>query len=47
MQAILDIVPIGIGVAHDPECRRITHNPYLSQVTGVPLGRNASFDAPV
>jgi PAS domain S-box-containing protein len=46
MQAILDIVPIGIGVAHDPECRLITHNPYLSEVTGVPLGKNASFDAP-
>jgi PAS domain S-box-containing protein len=46
MQAILDIVPIGIGIAHDPECRRITHNPYLSEVTGVPLGKNASFDAP-
>src|SRR5207245_2439115 len=45
MQAILDIVPIGIGIAHDPECRRITHNPYLSEVTGVPLGKNASFDA--
>jgi signal transduction histidine kinase/CheY-like chemotaxis protein/HPt (histidine-containing phosphotransfer) domain-containing protein len=46
MQAILDVVPIGIGIAHDPECRRITHNPYLSEVTGVPLGENASFDAP-
>src|SRR5262249_29732864 len=46
LQAILDIVPIGIGIAHDPDCRRITHNPYLSEVTGVPLGNNASFDAP-
>src|SRR5262249_15967797 len=46
MQAILDIVPIGIGIAHDPECRLITHNPYLSEITGVPLGKNASFDAP-
>ena len=46
MQTILDIVPIGIGVAHDPECRLITHNPYLSEVTGVPLGKNASFDGP-
>jgi PAS domain S-box-containing protein len=46
MQAILDVVPIGIGIAHDPDCRRITHNPYLSEVTGVPLGKNASFDAP-
>src|SRR5262245_14692670 len=46
MQAILDVVPIGIGIAHDPKCGRITHNPYLSEVTGVPLGKNASFNAP-
>src|SRR5262245_53164188 len=46
MQAILDVVPIGIGIAHDPTCGRITHNPYLREVTGVPLGKNAAFDAP-
>src|SRR6516162_8838520 len=46
MQAILDIVPVGIGIALDPECRRITHNPYLSEVLGVPVWRNASLTAP-
>src|SRR5262249_36312279 len=46
MQAILDIVPVGIGIALDPECRRITHNPYLSEVLGVPVWKNASLTAP-
>jgi PAS domain S-box-containing protein len=47
MQAILDIVPVGIAIAHDPECRRITHNPYLSEVLGVPVWSNASLTAPL
>src|SRR3954469_25574310 len=46
MQAILDIVPVGIGIALDPECRHIVHNPYLSEVLGVPVWRNASLTAP-
>src|SRR5262245_1772118 len=46
MQATLDIVPVGIGIAHDPECRRIAHNPYLSEVLGVPVWSNASLTAP-
>jgi signal transduction histidine kinase/DNA-binding response OmpR family regulator/HPt (histidine-containing phosphotransfer) domain-containing protein len=46
MQAIFDIVPVGIAIAHDPECRRITHNPYLSEVLDVPVWSNASLTAP-
>src|SRR5262249_50803626 len=46
MQAILDVVPVGIGIADDRDCRRITHNPYLSEVLGVPVWRNASLTAP-
>jgi PAS domain S-box-containing protein len=46
MQAILDIVPVGIGIALDPECRHIAHNPYLSEVLGVPVWSNASLTAP-
>jgi PAS domain S-box-containing protein len=47
MQAMLDIVPVGIAIAHDPECRRIIHNPYLSEVLGVPVWSNASLTAPL
>jgi PAS domain S-box-containing protein len=46
MQAILDIVPVGICIALDPECRRIAHNPYMSEVLDVPVWRNASLTAP-
>src|SRR5262245_42899067 len=46
MQAILDIVPMGIGFAHDPECRLITHNPYMTDVFGLSHWRNASLSAP-
>jgi PAS domain S-box-containing protein len=46
MQAILDIVPVGICIAPDPECRRIAHNPYMSEVLGVPVWKNASHSAP-
>ncbi len=45
-QTVLDMVPVGIGIAHDPECRRITHNPYISELLGVPAWENASLSAP-
>jgi PAS domain S-box-containing protein len=46
LQAILDIVPVGICIAPDPECRRIAHNPYMSEALGVPVWKNASLSAP-
>ncbi len=46
LQAVLDVVPIGIGFAHDPEARRITQNPYLGELVGVPVWKNASLSAP-
>src|SRR5262249_41961924 len=46
MQAILDIVPVGICIAPDPGCRPIAHTPYMSEVLGVPVWKNASLSAP-
>lgn len=46
LQTILDLIPIGVAIAHDPECRRITHNPYLSELLNVPAWENASLTAP-
>jgi len=46
LQAILDILPIGVAIAHDPQCRRITHNPYMSEQLNVPAWANASLTAP-
>src|SRR5581483_6925131 len=45
LQAILNVVPIGIGMALDAECRCITHNPYLSDILGVPVWKNALLSA--
>ncbi len=47
LQTILDILPIGVAIAHDPECRCITHNPYLSALLNVPSWANASLTAPM
>jgi PAS domain S-box-containing protein len=46
LQAVLDILPIGVAIAHDPQCRRITHNPYMSELLNVPAWANASLTAP-
>jgi PAS domain S-box-containing protein len=47
LQTILDILPIGVAFAHDPECRRITHNPYMSELLNTPAWANASLTAPM
>jgi PAS domain S-box-containing protein len=46
LQTILDIIPIGVAIAHDPQCLRITHNPYFSELLGVAAWDNASLTAP-
>ncbi len=46
LQAVLDVVPMGVGIAHDPGCRRITHNPYTSERLGVAAWDNGSLSAP-
>jgi signal transduction histidine kinase len=46
LQTILDILPIGVAIAHDPQCHRITHNPYFSELLDVPAWANASLTAP-
>jgi PAS domain S-box-containing protein len=47
LQTILNIVPVGVDIAHDPECRRITHNLYISELLGSCAWENASLSAPV
>jgi PAS domain S-box-containing protein len=46
LQTILDLLPIGVAIAHDPQCQRITHNPYMSALLNVPAWANASLTAP-
>jgi diguanylate cyclase (GGDEF)-like protein len=42
-QTLLDVLPIGIGIARDPECRVVTANPHLARQLGLPPGSNTSF----
>jgi two-component system, chemotaxis family, sensor kinase Cph1 len=48
LQTILDIAPIVIWIAHDPECRYITGNAYADEIImRVPRGGNISRSAPI
>jgi PAS domain S-box-containing protein len=46
LQTLLDVIPIGIGISEDPECKRIKVNPYFARALGVTPGANASLSAP-
>jgi diguanylate cyclase (GGDEF)-like protein len=45
-QTLLDVIPIGIAVARDPECRQILGNRYLARLLGLASGANTSLSAP-
>ena len=47
LQTILDIAPLVIWIAHDPECRNITGNAYADKIMRVPRGENISRSAPI
>jgi PAS domain S-box-containing protein len=46
LQTLLEVSPVGIAVAEDPQCRRIVVNAALRAMLGVPAGANASLSAP-
>jgi signal transduction histidine kinase len=41
-QVLMEVLPIGIGVAADPECRNIWINPSMAAMLQVPLEQNIS-----
>ena len=45
-QTLLDVLPIGIGIAGDPECRDIRVNRAFARTLGLPADTNASKTAP-
>jgi diguanylate cyclase (GGDEF)-like protein len=45
-QKLLDVIPIGIGIARDRACTVIESNPYLARMFGTPPGDNVSFSGP-
>ena len=46
MEALFAVIPIGIGIALDPECRDIRSNRELARMLQLPLGQNASKTGP-
>jgi signal transduction histidine kinase/FixJ family two-component response regulator len=46
LETLLDVVPVGIAIALDAECRRIRVNPYFARLLGIAPGANASVSAP-
>ncbi len=45
-RTLLDVIPVGIGIAHDRECRHIQQNPWFARLHGLPLDSNISLSAP-
>lgn len=46
LQTLFDLLPIGVAISEDPECRQIRINRYLSELVRVPIEQNASHSAP-
>ncbi|MBE9201345.1 MULTISPECIES: ATP-binding protein [unclassified Nodularia (in: cyanobacteria)] len=46
LQTLFQVIPIGIGIAEDAECKTIRANPCLAQQLGVLPDENASLSAP-
>lgn len=46
LQTLFDVIPIGIAIAQDPECRYIRVNPALAKLVNHPVDANASKSAP-
>ncbi|BAY24554.1 two-component hybrid sensor and regulator [Calothrix sp. NIES-2100] len=47
LQTLLDVIPIGIGIAEDPECESIRVNPAFAKQLGISPDNNASLTAPL
>lgn len=46
MQTLLDVIPIGIAIAQDPQCHHIQVNPSLAKLLDLSVNENASKSAP-
>lgn len=45
LETLLELMPIGIAIAKDPQCHDITTNPACAEMLGLERGANASFSA--
>ena len=46
LEGLFAVIPIGIGIALDPDCRDIRSNRELARILQLPLGQNASKTGP-
>ncbi|MEH2449217.1 MAG: ATP-binding protein [Nostoc sp.] len=46
LQTLLEVIPIGIGIAKDSECQNIKVNPAFAKQLGISSDTNASLNAP-
>ncbi|MEX0268874.1 PAS domain S-box protein [Leptolyngbyaceae cyanobacterium UHCC 1019] len=46
LETLLEVIPIGIGIAQDPECKHIKVNPAFAKQLGIPTTINASLSTP-
>ncbi len=46
LETLLAVIPVGIGIALDPECRNVQVNPAFATTLGLASGQNASMTAP-
>ncbi|CAG0935771.1 Alkaline phosphatase synthesis sensor protein PhoR [Thermoflexales bacterium] len=46
LETLLNVLPVGIAVAHDPECREITVNPACARLLGISQEENPSKSRP-
>ncbi|MBD2681087.1 MULTISPECIES: PAS domain S-box protein [Nostoc] len=47
LQTLLEVIPIGIGIAEDPQCQSIKVNPAFAKQLGISPDANASLSAPL
>ncbi|HXG24561.1 MAG TPA: hypothetical protein VNJ09_08420, partial [Chthonomonadales bacterium] len=46
LETLLDVLPVAVGIAEDPQCRHIRVNPAFAHLLALPPGANASKSAP-
>lgn len=43
LQTLFDVIPIGIAIAQDPECRKVRVNPAFAQILNIAPDANAAY----